>query len=232
MISVIIPTLNEAVILPELFNHIKKNIGKGIVYEILICDAGSKDESVQISTEFAATVIHSPEKNKAFQMNLGAQKAKGEILYFLHADTFPPSSFGQAIKNYCQNGFNSGCFQLTFDYNHWLLRLSSWATRFNIKYFQFGDQSLFITRELFDQLNGYNSNLSIMEDVDLITRIKKVGKFKIIPKAVISSSRRYLKNGIIKTECINGLILLLYLLGSSQKTLLNIYSVINRKKNQ
>lgn len=226
-LSIIIPTLNEARVLPKLFDCIKQHIGKNMAYEILVCDAGSEDASVMLSKASGAEVLQTSQKNKAYQMNLAAQKAKGHILYFLHADTLPPSSFGLLIKEYYQKGFAGGCFQLAFDHHHWLLQLSAWITRFNIKYFQFGDQSLFISKKMFQKIGGYNEQLFIMEDVDIITRIRKASSFVILPESVVSSARRYMNHGIIKTEFIHVLITLLYILGCKQKILLRIYSFIN-----
>jgi len=224
MISIIIPTLNEEENLPNLFYYIKNSIGCDIPYEVIICDGGSQDRSVLIAKKNKAKVIHSNKKNRAFQMNLGAQNSSGELLYFLHADTLPPKSFGQTIQFYFQNNLTSGCFRLSFDNSHWLLSLSSWATRFNLKYFQFGDQSLFISKTLFEQIGGYNIDLQIMEDVDIINRIRKKSKFIIAPDKVISSARRYLYYGVIKTELTHLLILLMYMVGCNQQLLLSTYS--------
>lgn len=228
MISIILPTFNEAGVLPKLFNHLKKNIGKNVAYEILVCDAGSKDGTIDIAESFGAKVFYSSLKNRAFQMNMGAQKAKGEILYFLHADTLPPASFGTIINSYFQKGYDCGCFRLSFAYHHWLLKASSWATRFNFKYFQFGDQSLFISKKIFQRLGGYNTAFSILEDVEIVNRIKKNSDFIIIPEQVVSSARRYIEYGILKTEFMNILIMFLYLLGCNQKKLLKVYHSISK----
>ena len=224
MISIIIPTLNEAATLPQLLYHIEKNIGQGIAYEIVICDGGSTDESVLIAKKNNAKVVHSNQKNRAYQMNLGARIASGELLYFLHADTLPPKSFGQTINSYHNNKFTSGCFRLSFDDKHWLLAMSSWATRLNIKYFQFGDQSLFITKTLFEQIGGYNSDFQIMEDVEIINRIREKSEFIIDKNKVVSSARRYINYGIFKTELIYIFIWILFILRCNQKFLLKTYS--------
>src|SRR5690606_6336964 len=83
------------------------------------------------------------ERGRAKQMNLGAQKAKGNILYFLHADSFPPQHFDTFIINEVINGKQAGCFRMQFNSNHWWLKLAGWFTKFNWKICRGGDQSLF-----------------------------------------------------------------------------------------
>jgi len=87
-------------------------------------------------------------------MNLGASVAKYEILYFLHADSFPPNNFTATIFNSYDNGAKSGCFRLQFDYDHWFLKANSWCARFNLNAIRFGDQSLFVTKEKYKRSNS------------------------------------------------------------------------------
>ena len=86
-------------------------------------------------------------------MNYGAKLAKGDILYFLHADSFPPANFDQQIINEIDKNNYAGCFRLKFDNDdHFLLKISSWSTRINLQLFRGGDQSLFITKAIFNEI--------------------------------------------------------------------------------
>ncbi len=112
---------------------------------------------------------------------------------------------------------------LSFDYQHWFLKFNCWFTRFDVDAFRFGDQSLFVTKEVFIRTGGFKEDLIVMEDQEIIQRLKKVGEFKIIRKKVITSARKYLENGIYKMQSIFFLIYFMYKLGFSQLTLLKTY---------
>ncbi len=155
--------------------------------------------------------------------------AKGEILYFLHADSAPPSDFITQILNACSKGFSSGCFRLAFNYYHWFLKANAWFTRFNLNAVRFGDQSLFVTKEVFEKAGGFREDLVMMEDQEIIHRIKKHGRFKVMDDVVITSARKYLDNGIYRMQAIFYWIWLLYYLGFSQKYLLKLHRKLIRK---
>ena len=101
----------------------------------------------------------SSQKGRAKQMNKGAKKATGTILYFLHADSFPPQNFDSLIISEVQKGNLAGCFCMKFDHPHWWLRLAGWLTQFKSKACRGGDQSQFITRKLFNDIGGYDGKL-------------------------------------------------------------------------
>lgn len=149
--------------------------------------------------------------------------ATGDVLYFLHADSYPPEDFLKDIANALDKEFTSGCYRLDFDHDHWLLKFICWFTRFNIDLVRFGDQSLFVTRALFDKAGGFNEELLLMEDQEIISRIKRHGRFKLFDKTVTSSARKYLKNGIFKLQGIFTMLYFLYFLGVSQERLALIY---------
>ncbi|MDZ7658769.1 glycosyltransferase [Fodinibius sp.] len=141
-ISVIIPTFNEADSITETIEKVQEH-SKGYILEILVVDGGSTDATINRAKQAGAEIFESPDKGRAAQMNFGAKQAQGEILYFLHADTHPPKDFDSAIMSAVNQERQAGCFQLAFDYDHFLLRFYSWFTRFDIDLFRFGDQSLF-----------------------------------------------------------------------------------------
>ncbi|WP_100610091.1 TIGR04283 family arsenosugar biosynthesis glycosyltransferase [Confluentibacter lentus] len=140
------------------------------------------------------------EKGRAKQMNLGAKNASGNILYFLHADSFPPKDFDQFIIEKIEKGHQAGCFRMQFDSNHWWLKLAGWFTQFNWKICRGGDQSLFITKELFNDLGGYNETYIICEDYILINKLYERTPFTVINKKLKTSARLYEKHGVFKLQ--------------------------------
>ncbi|MEM6718602.1 MAG: glycosyltransferase family 2 protein [Bacteroidota bacterium] len=140
------------------------------------------------------------QKGRAKQMNLGAQKASGRILYFLHADTIPPKHFDAYILQELNKGNKAGCFRMKFDYPHPVLLVSQFFTRFNVKWCRGGDQSLFIEKALFSTLQGFDESYIIYEDCEFINRLYEHNQFSIIPKSVKTSARKYKVNGTWKLQ--------------------------------
>ncbi len=221
-ISVIIPVYNEEDCIEELISFLKKN-RTAQVRDILVVDGKSTDNTVARALEAGAEVVVSPKKGRAAQMNFGAAHAQADILYFLHADTYPDPNYSRDIIKFVTEGYKAGCYMLSFDYQHWFLKFNCWFTRFDVDAFRFGDQSLFVTKEVFIRTGGFKEDLIVMEDQEIIQRLKKVGEFKIIRKKVITSARKYLENGIYKMQSIFFLIYFMYKLGFSQLTLLKTY---------
>lgn len=192
-LSIIIPVLNEEENLKVLLPYLKNNASGPI--EIIVADGGSTDTSVAAAINYKSKIVQT-EKGRAKQMNAGAKAASGTILYFLHADTLPPKSFDTLILKAIEKGHKAGCFRMRFDSKHWWLKLAGWFTRFNWKICRGGDQSLFVTKKLFEEIGGYDENYIIYEDNVLIAELYKQTSFTVLPKAVTSSARRYLDKGI------------------------------------
>lgn len=205
MISIIIPVLNEQLTIEKLLTHLSESSGTDSVLEVLVVDGGSTDgtqELVRHCTSNGAlhTVLIPSEKGRARQMNLGASMAKGSILYFLHADSLPPKNFDKHILAQVNQGADAGCFRMKFDSNHPILKVSQWFTRFNYKICRGGDQSLFITRKVFDSLKGFNEAYTIYEDCEFINRIYDSYSFSVLDDYLITSARKYEKNGALKLQ--------------------------------
>ena len=178
----------------------------------------SKKEKLKIDVK----LISSP-KGRARQMNLGAHHAKGSILYFLHADAFPPKNFDQLIINEVKKGNDAGCFRMQFNSNHWWLRLASWLTQFSWRACRGGDQSQFITKALFDEIGGYNEDYIIYEDNILINELYQRKAFVVINKKIRTSARLYKKVGIWKLQYHFWAIYVKRWLGASADELFNYY---------
>lgn len=221
-LSIIIPTYNEGEIIADTIDHLQK-VSAGKITEIIVVDGGSTDSTNRQAQAAGATVLQPPRKGRAAQMNYGAKQASGDVLYFLHADSLPPKNFDRPIKKAVSGGYPSGCFQLQFDWNHPLLNFYGWCTRFNCNAFRFGDQSLFVERELFYDINGFKGDYIVMEDNEIVRRLQKKADFQILPSKVKTSARKYREQGVVRLQLIFALIYTLYFLGISQKNLASIY---------
>ncbi len=206
-ISIIIPILNEAAGIGELLSYlINTTSTTKNLKEIIVVDGGSVDGSQNIVQTIAKSKkeivikLTPSKKGRAIQLNAGAKAASGEILYFLHADSYPPKHYDRYIINEVEKGNNAGCFRMKFDYNHWWLRFLSWLTQFESKRCRGGDQSQFITTSLFNQIGGYDESYIVYEDNELVDRLFSLKEFVIIPKYVITSARRYREIGVFRLQ--------------------------------
>ncbi|MDF7820286.1 TIGR04283 family arsenosugar biosynthesis glycosyltransferase [Runella sp. MFBS21] len=223
-ISVIIPTLNEEKNIENLVQHLQKDEDSSIV-EIIVVDGGSIDHTLAVALKAGAVAVRSPQKGRAAQMNFGAHMAKGNILYFIHADARPPLGFAQDILGAIQEGFQSGCYRFRFDSPKTLLKINNYFTRFKLLAVRGGDQTLFITREWFDKLNGFDERYVIMEEYDLLRRLWRQNRsfFKVIPKNVLISARKYDNNSWLRVQIANLVAMTLFKLGTSPLKIAHIY---------
>ncbi len=202
MLSVIIPTYNEAANIGRLVAELRHHAPADAV-EILVVDAASPDGTAEAARRAGATVLQSPRPGRAAQMNYGARQARGEVLYFVHADVGIHPDFLATIQAAVAQGHAAGCYRFRFDSAHPLLRINSYGTRFKGIMSRGGDQTLFITRALFEQLGGFNERFVIMEDFEIIQRIRKVASFFIVPQDVVVSARKYETNGWLRVQLAN-----------------------------
>jgi rSAM/selenodomain-associated transferase 2 len=221
-ISIIIPVLNEANLIGKQITHIRNNTTTNGIREIIVIDGGSTDKTVEIAKSHRVKVLPS-ERGRAKQMNLGASLAKGDVLYFLHADTFPPQGFDHLILNSIHKGSKAGCFRMKFDHTNWFLNFFAWCTRINLIICRGGDQSLFVHKSLFNNIGGFNEAYRIFEDNECIRRIYKHTKFNILPQHVRTSARKYEENGMLKLQYHFGMIHLKNYLGAPPEALYNYY---------
>ena len=227
-ISVIIPVLNEAEGITSLLKHLDDHSTGNLIAEVIIADGGSTDGTKAVAGKYRAKhfevkVIDAP-KGRAIQQNHGATKAMGAILYFLHADSFPPRGFDRKIIEAVHSGYRAGCFRMEFDDGHLLLKCSQWFTQFNFPLCRGGDQSLFIQKDLFESLNGFNEAYVIYEDGEFHARLYKKGiPFKVLKPAITTSARRYRENGFWKLQYHFTRVHLMHRMGYGPNALLNYY---------
>jgi rSAM/selenodomain-associated transferase 2 len=220
-ISIIIPAYNEENTILDLLHHLKCHANDKVL-EILVVDGQSTDKTPDKVIEAGFQCIRSKRKGRAAQMNTGAKQAAGSILYFVHADTFPPKTYANDILKAVRDGYESGCYRFCFDSDKWPLKINSWFTRFDFLMCRGGDQSLFIKRSVFEKLGGFK-NYDIMEDFEMIQRLRQRNGFRILPKNVVVSSRKYEKNSYFKVNFINLVIFVMFSFGASQRTMLHTY---------
>jgi rSAM/selenodomain-associated transferase 2 len=225
-ISIIIPVLNEV-------GTIKKALASTYPsnnVEAIVVDGGSVDGTVELVESFDVKVLSAP-AGRACQMNVGALAATGEILLFLHADTRLPADFDRmvraALKPPKQGGRKApvaGAFALQIDAPLRSLRLIEWGVGWRSRFLQmpYGDQAIFLKAKTFHQIGGFKE-LPIMEDFELMRRLKSMGPIALIPIPVVTSPRRWLNKGIIQTTLVNQIIIFAYLLRVSPQQLVRWY---------
>jgi len=209
-LSIIIPTLNEAKVIEETITRLPKSEQ----VEIVVVDGGSNDGTDEIARKLGAHVLATT-PSKAEQMNAGAAEARGDVLLFLHADTRLPANFEEKVmaavshKEFC-----AGAFTLGIDCEDWGLRFIERVANWRARFFKmpYGDQALFVSRQLFLEIGGF-ADYPIMEDFELIRRLKKKGKIAILPESVQTSPRRWQNLGVFKTWFLNQIIIGAYFIG-------------------
>ena len=201
-ISIIIPTHNEAANIGRLVQELRQHGGQNVV-QILVVDANSPDDTVTVAQQAGATVLLSPKSGRAAQMNYGATHATGEVLYFVHADVGINPDFVTDIEQGIRAGYEAGCYRFRFDSAKPILRLNSYGTRFPGLMSRGGDQTLFVTRPLFDRLGGFDESFVVMEDFEIIIRIRRIARFLIVPKDVLVSARKYDTNSWLRVQLAN-----------------------------
>lgn len=217
-VSVIIPALNEAeYILPCLLS-VKQQPGD---LEIIVADGDSADGTPDMARPHAAVITS--QRGRATQMNAGAQQATGEVLLFLHADSCLPANAVPALERALDDDrVVGGTFRLRFDSPRPLLKFFAFFTRLKFRYFHYGDQGIFVRRSVFQRLNGFR-DLPLMEDIDFLRRMHRVGRVALLKLSVTTSARRFLEQGILRQGLLDFILVILYRLGVNLETLARWY---------
>ena len=221
-LSIIIPTLNEAPRLQALLPYLASHAGAGTLPEIIVADGGSTDGTRKIARTLGAVVVTAP-RGRASQMNAGAGRARGRILYFLHADTVPPRDFQSLITKTMAERATAGCFRLRFEPSDRFLDAFAWCTRFNFRICRGGDQSLFLPRTWFEALGGFDERYRIYEDNEFIGRLYRRYPFTVLPREVTTSSRRYRQRGAYALQFHYAVVHLKKFFGASPESLYQYY---------
>lgn len=220
--SIIIPVLNEEAVLDDTLTHLSKICAQQDC-ELLIVDGGSCDRTVAIAERFGRVITAA--RGRASQMNTGASAARGDALIFLHADTQLPSDVFKAIEQTLAKPFVvGGAFKLCFNCDLWSYRLVAFATnlRSRIQQIYTGDQTFFIRASSFHAIGGFPDQ-PLMEDIEIITQLRKLGRVVLLSQYVTTSARRHKKIGLFRSVLFMWYLRTLYRIGVSPANLQRMY---------
>ena len=221
-LSVIVPALDEGERIAATLDALANLRALGV--EVIVVDGGSRDATVQRARLRADRVIPAP-RGRASQMNAGAEKATGDVLLFLHADTRLPSDTDHVVLNALErSGRAWGRFDVKIEGRHPLLvvvgalmnlrsRLTGIAT---------GDQAIFVKRDTFQAVGGFPA-IELMEDIALCKRLKRVGRPHCLRQRVVTSGRRWEEGGVIRTMVLMWRLRLAYFFGADPAELARQY---------
>lgn len=219
-LSIIIPVYKECDTIHNTLDVLKSRLHSPELVEIILVDHNQSTQVIDPTIDYYSI----PEKGRAVQMNKGAEKAKSNTLYFLHADSLPPIHFDKLIRTEIDNGSHSGSFRMDFDKKDLFLKFFAWFTRFENILCSGGDQSLFVLKKTFYELGGFNADMKIMEDLDIVKRLKKKSNYSIVKKArLVTSSRKYEVNGVYRLQFLFTILHFKYRFGSSQEAMTSFY---------
>jgi rSAM/selenodomain-associated transferase 2 len=219
--SIIIPVLNEASGIEKFLSTLQTFREQG---EIIVVDGGSQDNAIAIASPLIDKFIKSP-KGRAIQMNAGAKAASGEILLFLHADTYLPSNALKLIEQGLSQNYQWGRFDIKLSGPHFIFlviaRFMNWRSR--LTGISTGDQALFVQKLVFDQV-GQFPEIPLMEDIAICKNLKSIGPPLCLKSKITTSSRRWHQFGITRTILLMWWLRLLYFFGCNPETLAQLYS--------
>ena len=224
-LSIIIPVFNESQIINSTIHYLSELTFSGSP-EIIVVDGNPLGSTINAITSSGIIKIIG-RKGRGSQMNIGAAAASGDVLLFLHADTLLSNdALDQIIVAFQQHDIVGGAFDLEIKSKKRIFRLieRSASIRSRLTRIPYGDQAIFLNKRFFDQIGGFK-DIPIMEDVELMQRVKKAGKkIKFIPRKVRTAARRWEKEGIVYCTLRNWTLIVLYLLGVSPEKLNKFYT--------
>ncbi len=222
-LSIILPVLDEgegiAATLDALANL--RSLGT----EVIVVDGGSRDATVQRARLRADHVIAAA-RGRALQMNAGAAKASGDVLLFLHADTrLPPDADHVVLNGLARSGRAWGRFDVRISGHHPLLAVVGWlmSVRSRLTGIATGDQAIFVRRDAFQAAGGFGP-IPLMEDIEFSKRLKRISRPLCLAERVVTSGRRWEKNGVVPTILLMWCLRLAYFLGTDPKELARRYA--------
>jgi len=220
-VSIIVPVLNEADLIQASLRRLR-SLGPDL--EIIVVDGGSSDGTWALAEPLGDRVISAP-RGRASQMNAGAEIARGEVLWFMHADLNAPShSIAQIQRALRHPRMVGGCFRLRFPRAEWIYRVSDSLGNLGVNLFGFalGDHGIFCRRSAFHQVGGY-PEVPILEDAEIYRRLRKEGRMVQLREEVVSDPRAFEAHGRYRTTAVYFSILSLYVLGVPIRVLNRIY---------
>ena len=220
-LSVVIPTWNEELALPETVRRLRANPE---VTEIIVADGGSRDRTLEVAQQLGCRVIESA-PGRGTQMRAGAHAAGGDAILLLHADTWmPPHAARVALDRLADPTVAGGGYWKEFRDPPLLLRGSKWkcAVRLYVSRRIAGDQGMFMRREVLEQIGGV-PDVPLMEEFELCKRLRRLGRLALADAVVLTSARRFIERGILRTYARMWRVTLQYHLGASPAELRRVY---------
>lgn len=219
-VSIIVPVLNEANTIEEVLKYLTTTFPQ---CEIIVVDGGSTDNTIELAKSYARVVMS--HRGRANQMNTGASVSVGDILWFIHADSYVDQSALMNIHSALRvDEVIGGGLSLCFAEISWPLRIIAKLSNVRARYLHwiFGDQSMFVRRVDFEAVGGF-PDIPIMEDLEISLRLKRRGKLVILPALSKTSARRFLENGTWRTIGRMHVMKMQYFLGVHPNDLLRKY---------
>jgi rSAM/selenodomain-associated transferase 2 len=218
-ISILIPIRRE---LPSVVENVRSLRLGGA--ELVVADAGDSPDTAAAYAALGARVLPAPGSRGA-RLRQAAASARGDILFFLHADSRPPENALALIRDAVSEGAAAGAFSLAFEGGGpTLAAIAAWANaRSQWWRLPFGDQGIFCRRDVYERSGGF-ADLAVCDDLDLVRRLRRAGPFRILPERTLTSPRRYLENGVLRQGARNLAVQLGYLAGVPQKILERWYA--------
>jgi rSAM/selenodomain-associated transferase 2 len=219
-IAVIIPVLNEA----ENIGALLDDLSRHVFAQTIVVDGGSADDTVEIAQSKSGVEVVRAGRGRGRQLNIGAARAGADVLLFLHADTRLPDGACGHIRSLLDDpAIVGGCFRLTFDARHPLLRTYAAMSAFDSVFTTFGDQAYFVRARAFDKAGAFPP-WPILEDVEFRRRVRRQGRFVKLRTSVTTSARRFKSGGIVRQQVKNTLILCAFLAGVPAERLARWYA--------
>jgi rSAM/selenodomain-associated transferase 2 len=226
-ISIIIPALNEAEVIGETLDAAARAGGE---VEVIVVDSGSVDGTSAVARAHGARVVTSA-RGRGTQMHAGALAARGEVLWFLHADTLAPADAGRCIaRALADPRAVGGNFRIRFDGTSGAARFLTWLyPRLRLLGLAYGDSGIFVRRAAYERAGGFKP-FPIFEDLDLLRALWRQGRFVQVEACVVTSSRRFEGRSFALTFALWSLLQCLYWLGFSPHTLARLYAPVRGRR--
>lgn len=209
--SVIIPAHNEESLISAALEDLRRF---GPEIEIIVVDGSSSDATAHIARQKGAKVVCCP-RNRGLQCNAGAREARGGVLVFLYADTrLPDDAVVRLREAFDEPAVKAGVFRLSFDLDHWVLRFYSFCNRFDSVLTRFGDQCIVARRDFFFEIGGFPA-WPLFDDSEFLRKARRLTRVRRFPSAIVTSSRKFRQNGMLRQYLHDAWLMVQYLFGAS-----------------